>query len=179
MALKEVESAVMRDIVLNQGLRADGRGTEDVRPITSRASVLPRTHGSALFTRGETQALCVATLGSASDALKQESLKSTAGVLGADGNNEAGRFYLQYHFPPSSVGETGRTGAPGGCAWLFVPLGVYWMALGMGWYWMALGMGWQSEAAALDLCCWFTFFCVASAVCPNNKVHGSQGSWVH
>ncbi|KAG2500423.1 hypothetical protein HYH03_001992 [Edaphochlamys debaryana] len=106
MALKAVESEVMRSLVLEEQLRADGRGVRDIRPITSRCSLLPRTHGSSLFTRGETQAVCVATLGSASDALRQESIRR-----GDD--EEHDRFYLQYHFPPSSVGETGRTGAPG------------------------------------------------------------------
>lgn len=108
MALKAVESRVMRSLVLDEGLRADGRGVTDIRPITSRAAVLPCTHGSALFTRGETQALCVTTLGSADDALRSDSMRKPDGE-----DPGSGRFYLQYHFPPSSVGETGRTGAPG------------------------------------------------------------------
>ncbi|KXZ45459.1 hypothetical protein GPECTOR_54g200 [Gonium pectorale] len=108
MALKSVESRVMRSLVLEEGLRADGRGVADIRPIFSRAGLLPRTHGSALFTRGETQAICVATLGSGTDALRTDSMRKADGEASEDG-----RFYLQYHFPPSSVGETGRTGAPG------------------------------------------------------------------
>ncbi|GIM13944.1 hypothetical protein Vretimale_17037 [Volvox reticuliferus] len=107
MALKSVESRVMRSLVLEEGVRADGRGVSDIRPITSRAGLLPRTHGSALFTRGETQAICVATLGTATDALRADSMRKTD-----EGDSDEGRFYLQYHFPPSSVGETGRVGMP-------------------------------------------------------------------
>lgn len=105
LALKRVESGVMRRLVLQEGYRADGRGLTDVRPIWSRASVLPRTHGSALFTRGETQALAVTTLGCKDSAQRVDSMASEA--------DEERRFYLQYFFPPSSVGETGRIGAPG------------------------------------------------------------------
>jgi len=105
LAFKKCESGVMRRLVLDEGHRADGRSVTDVRPITTRCSVLPRTHGSALFTRGETQALAVATLGSEGDAQKTNSM--------ATPDDEVSRFYLQYFFPPSSVGETGRVGAPG------------------------------------------------------------------
>ena len=105
LALKRVESRVMRNLVLNEGYRADGRGVDEVRPIWSRASVLPRTHGSALFTRGETQALAVTTLGCKDSAQRVD-------AMATDGE-ENRRFYLQYFFPPSSVGETGRTGPPG------------------------------------------------------------------
>jgi polyribonucleotide nucleotidyltransferase len=105
LALKRVESRVMRNLVLNEGYRADGRGVNEVRPIWSRASVLPRTHGSALFTRGETQALAVATLGCKDSAQRVD-------AMATDGEDNR-RFYLQYFFPPSSVGETGRVGAPG------------------------------------------------------------------
>lgn len=105
MGWKRVESRIMRNLVLNEGQRADGRGTGDVRPIWSRASVLPRTHGSALFTRGETQAIAVTTLGCKDSAQKIDSMASE--------EDEERRFYLQYFFPPSSVGETGRIGAPG------------------------------------------------------------------
>ncbi|GIL59632.1 hypothetical protein Vafri_14366, partial [Volvox africanus] len=108
MALKSVESRVMRSLVLEEGVRADGRGVSDIRPITSRAGLLPRTHGSALFTRGETQAICVTTLGTANDALRADSMRKTD-----EEDSDEGRFYLQYHFPPSSVGETGRVGVPG------------------------------------------------------------------
>ncbi|GAB4816012.1 hypothetical protein N2152v2_003058 [Parachlorella kessleri] len=106
MALKRVESAVMRGLVLREGFRADGRGVADVRPIWSRAQVLPRTHGSVLFTRGETQALAVTTLGC------RESIQKVDSMAGAE-EREGQRFYLQYSFPPSSVGETGRMGPPG------------------------------------------------------------------
>ncbi|EFJ41423.1 hypothetical protein VOLCADRAFT_107702 [Volvox carteri f. nagariensis] len=103
-----VESRVMRSLVLEEGIRADGRRVTDIRPIASRAGLLPRTHGSALFTRGETQAICVATLGTASDALRADTMRKAEEDDGGEG-----RFYLQYHFPPSSVGETGRVGGPG------------------------------------------------------------------
>jgi polyribonucleotide nucleotidyltransferase len=104
-AFKRVESGVMRGLVLKEGYRADGRGIADVRPIWSRAGVLPRTHGSALFTRGETQALAVTTLGSEDSTQRVDSMASS--------DDEGQRFYLQYSFPPSSVGETGRMGGPG------------------------------------------------------------------
>ena len=104
-ALKRVESGVMRSLVLKEGYRADGRGVNEVRPIWSRAGVLPRTHGSVLFTRGETQALAVTTLGCKDSAQRVDSM--------AVEDEENRRFYLQYFFPPSSVGETGRMGAPG------------------------------------------------------------------
>ena len=105
LALKRVESGVMRALVLDEGYRADGRGVDEVRPIWSRAGVLPRTHGSVLFTRGETQALAVTTLGCKDSAQRVD-------MMSAEGE-ENRRFYLQYFFPPSSVGETGRTGPPG------------------------------------------------------------------
>lgn len=105
LALKRLESKIMRNLVLREGYRADGRGVDQVRPIWSRAGLLPRTHGSALFTRGETQALAVTTLG-----CKESAQKVDAMALEED---EERRFYLQYFFPPSSVGETGRVGAPG------------------------------------------------------------------
>lgn len=105
LALKRVESRVMRNLVLNEGYRADGRGVDEVRPIWSRASVLPRAHGSALFTRGETQALAVTTLGCKDSAQRVD-------AMATEGEDNR-RFYLQYFFPPSSVGETGRVGPPG------------------------------------------------------------------
>ncbi|KAK9821471.1 hypothetical protein WJX81_007489 [Elliptochloris bilobata] len=104
-AFKRVEAGVMRQLVLRKGLRADGRGVGDVRPIAARAGLLPRTHGSALFTRGETQALAVTTLGSSRAAQRSEDMASEA--------EESRKFYLQYFFPPCSVGEVGRMGAPG------------------------------------------------------------------
>ena len=83
------------------GVRQDGRDTKTVRPITCSGGLLPRAHGSSLFTRGETQAIAAATLGGATDAQKVDGL----------GNDKDRRFYLHYFFPPSSVGETGRVGA--------------------------------------------------------------------
>ena len=97
----------MRRLVLEEGHRADGRGVGEVRPIWSRAGALPRTHGSVLFTRGETQALAVTTLGCSRSAQRVDTMSATGGEV------EEQRFYLQYFFPPSSVGETGRVGAPG------------------------------------------------------------------
>lgn len=102
---KQLMSDIVRQMVVEEGLRIDGRGLDDVRPITSRAQVLPRTHGSALFTRGETQAIAVVTLGDEKSAQRIDTVQSD--------DNDFKRFYLQYFFPPSCVGETGRVGAPG------------------------------------------------------------------
>ncbi|KAL4447781.1 hypothetical protein ABPG75_005000 [Micractinium tetrahymenae] len=104
MALKRVESAIMRRLVLEEGFRADGRSIDAVRPIWARAGVLPRTHGSVLFTRGETQAMAVTTLGCSRSAQRIDTMSA---------DDEEQRFYLQYFFPPSSVGEVGRVGGPG------------------------------------------------------------------
>eukprot|EP00271_Cylindrocystis_brebissonii_P018477 TRINITY_DN5251_c0_g1_i1.p1 TRINITY_DN5251_c0_g1~~TRINITY_DN5251_c0_g1_i1.p1 ORF type:complete len:1081 (+),score=191.83 TRINITY_DN5251_c0_g1_i1:439-3681(+) len=98
-ALKELSSETMRRLVVMEGVRSDGRGPRDVRPISSSCGLLPRVHGSALFTRGETQALAVATLGGEKMSQRQDYLTST---------EEFKRFYLQYTFPPSSVGEAGK-----------------------------------------------------------------------
>lgn len=103
VAVKKLCSSKMRQLVQDTGRRCDGRATDEVRAISIDTGVLPGTHGSALFTRGATQALCVATLGSGSDFQRGENL---------DGDTSK-RFYLQYAFPPCSVGEVGRTGAPG------------------------------------------------------------------
>ncbi len=92
----------MRTRILNGEPRIDGRDTRTVRPISIRNSVLPRTHGSALFTRGETQALVVATLGTGRDEQRIDSLQG----------DYTDRFMFHYNFPPSSVGETGRVGTP-------------------------------------------------------------------
>ena len=102
-ALKKVSSDVMREMVLNEQVRCDGRSPTEIRPIDVEVSVLPRTHGSALFTRGETQALAVCTLGGDSMAQRYETLD----------DDTSWRFYLQYSFPPFSVGEGGRSGPPG------------------------------------------------------------------
>jgi polyribonucleotide nucleotidyltransferase len=105
-ACKQFEARTMRGLILERGLRPDGRRLDEVRSIASRCSVLPRAHGSALFTRGETQALCTVTLGDQTALQYNESL--------AQGHKaSAETFYLQYFFPPSSVGETGRMGVAG------------------------------------------------------------------
>ncbi|MDX2257387.1 MAG: polyribonucleotide nucleotidyltransferase [Hyphomicrobiaceae bacterium] len=102
-AFKAVEMEVMRGTVVRTGRRIDGRDLKTVRPILSEVHVLPRTHGSALFTRGETQALVVATLGTGEDEQFVDALEGT----------RKERFLLHYNFPPFSVGETGRMGSPG------------------------------------------------------------------
>ncbi|MEN9461669.1 MAG: polyribonucleotide nucleotidyltransferase [Pseudomonadota bacterium] len=100
-ALVNLESRIVRNNVLD-GIRIDGRDTRTVRPITVRTGVLPRTHGSALFTRGETQALVVTTLGTERDSQLVDAL---------EGERKDG-FMLHYNFPPYCVGETGRVGSP-------------------------------------------------------------------
>jgi polyribonucleotide nucleotidyltransferase len=100
---KDLEAHVMRSAVIETGQRIDGRDLKSVRPIRAEVGVLSRTHGSALFTRGETQALVVATLGTGEDEQYVDSL---------DGTYKQ-HFMLHYNFPPYSVGETGRLGAPG------------------------------------------------------------------
>ena len=102
-AFKTLEMDIMRGDVLKTKRRIDGRDLETVRPILSEVHVLPRTHGSALFTRGETQALVVATLGTGEDEQYVDALEGT----------RKERFLLHYNFPPYSVGETGRMGSPG------------------------------------------------------------------
>ena len=100
---KELEAKIVRWNILDTGHRIDGRDVKTVRPIVAEVGVLPRTHGSALFTRGETQALVVATLGTGEDEQWIDALQGTY--------KES--FLLHYNFPPFSVGETGRIGAPG------------------------------------------------------------------
>ncbi|MFN9780365.1 MAG: polyribonucleotide nucleotidyltransferase [Alphaproteobacteria bacterium] len=100
---KELEAAIVRNDILDTGRRIDGRDTKTVRPIVSEVGVLPRTHGSSLFTRGETQALVVTTLGTGEDEQYVDSLEGTFKQ----------HFMLHYNFPPYSVGETGRMGSPG------------------------------------------------------------------
>jgi polyribonucleotide nucleotidyltransferase len=99
----DLQAKVVRWNILDTGIRIDGRDVKTVRPIVAEAGVLPRTHGSALFTRGETQALVVATLGTGEDEQYVDSLEGTYKE----------RFLLHYNFPPYSVGETGRMGSPG------------------------------------------------------------------
>jgi len=97
---KSIESATVRTSVIKTKKRIDGRKLDQVRPIVSEAGILPRTHGSALFTRGETQALCVATLGTSDDEQFVDQLTGTI----------KNKFLLHYNFPPYSVGEAGRMG---------------------------------------------------------------------
>ena len=103
MGLQEVERGQVRKKILKESIRIDGRGFKDIRPIKAEVSVLPRTHGSSLFTRGQTQSLAVTTLGTGEDeqlieALEEEKYKS---------------FMLHYSFPPFSVGETTPVRGPG------------------------------------------------------------------
>jgi len=98
----DLEAKIVRGQILNGNPRIDGRDTRTVRPITIRTGVLPRTHGSVLFTRGETQALVVATLGTARDAQKIDALQG----------EYSDRFMLNYNFPPYATCETGRVGTP-------------------------------------------------------------------
>jgi polyribonucleotide nucleotidyltransferase len=102
-AVENLEYHHMRSMILDSGKRIDGRDTKTVRNIVSEVGVLPRTHGSALFTRGETQALVVTTLGTAQDEQRMDLLT---------GEHSEG-FMLHYNFPPYSVGEAGRMGSPG------------------------------------------------------------------
>jgi polyribonucleotide nucleotidyltransferase len=100
---KEMEADVVRGAILDTGLRIDGRDTKTVRPILAEVGVLPRTHGSALFTRGETQAIVVTTLGTGQDEQ----------IIDALEGERRENFMLHYNFPPYSVGEAGRMGSPG------------------------------------------------------------------
>lgn len=101
--LFDIESKIVRDKILNGEPRIDGRDTRTVRPININVGLLPRTHGSTLFTRGETQALGVATLGST---------KMDEQLIDAISGSYSDKFMLQYNFPPFSTGECGRLGAP-------------------------------------------------------------------
>ncbi|HEY9149768.1 MAG TPA: polyribonucleotide nucleotidyltransferase [Gammaproteobacteria bacterium] len=101
-AIEKLEKTVVRGRILDGKPRIDGRDTKTVRPITIRTGVLPRTHGSALFTRGETQALVITTLGTARDAQ----------IIDAIQGERREFFMLHYNFPPYCVGETGRVGSP-------------------------------------------------------------------
>ena len=100
--IQALEAKIVRGQILNSEPRIDGRDTRTVRPITIRTGVLPRTHGSALFTRGETQALVVATIGSSRDTQKIDALQG----------EYSDRFMLHYNFPPYATGEMGRVGTP-------------------------------------------------------------------
>ncbi|MBO6866108.1 MAG: polyribonucleotide nucleotidyltransferase [Thalassococcus sp.] len=102
-ALKKLESTVLRSTVVKEGKRIDGRALDEVRDIVCETGLLPRTHGSALFTRGETQGLVVTTLGTGDDEQ----------IIDALHGNFRSNFLLHYNFPPYSVGEVGRVGSPG------------------------------------------------------------------
>jgi polyribonucleotide nucleotidyltransferase len=97
---EEMEYGILRSSILDKGLRVDGRGTEDIRDISCEVGVLPRTHGSALFTRGETQALAATTLGTVFDEQIYDDIEG----------DKRENFILHYNFPPYSVGEVGRMG---------------------------------------------------------------------
>ena len=101
--LHDLEADVVRNAILDTGIRIDGRDTRTVRPIMAEVGILPRAHGSSLFTRGETQAFCVATLGTGSDEQ----------IIDALEGEYREHFMLHYNFPPYSVGEAGRMGSPG------------------------------------------------------------------
>ncbi|KAF0174573.1 MAG: polyribonucleotide nucleotidyltransferase [Rhodobacteraceae bacterium] len=102
-AIKKLEASILRGDIINGGARIDGRNNTTVRPIVSETGILPRTHGSALFTRGETQGLVVTTLGTGEDEQ----------IIDALHGNSRSNFLLHYNFPPYSVGEVGRVGSPG------------------------------------------------------------------
>ena len=102
-AMDEMEKHALQHLILEEGKRPDGRGIKDVRPISTAVGILPRTHGSALFTRGVTQVLTVATLGSPSMELLVQNMYG----------DSTKRYIHYYNFPPYSVGETGRMGNPG------------------------------------------------------------------
>src|SRR6185437_7795830 len=99
----DLEADVVRSAILDTGRRIDGRDTRSIRPIVAEVGILPRAHGSALFTRGETQAFCVATLGTGQDEQ----------IIDALEGEYREHFMLHYNFPPYSVGEAGRMGSPG------------------------------------------------------------------
>ena len=103
MVVSDIEYKLFRGIVVKEGLRADGRKMDEIRPLSTDIDLLPRTHGSALFTRGETQALSITTLG----ALNEHQIIDGLGL------EDQKRFMLHYNFPQFSVGETGRYGSPG------------------------------------------------------------------
>ncbi|MEP2716137.1 polyribonucleotide nucleotidyltransferase [Pseudophaeobacter sp.] len=102
-AMKKLEAGILRGDVVKTGKRIDGRATDEIRDIVSETGMLPRTHGSALFTRGETQGLVVTTLGTGDDEQFIDALHG----------NFKSNFLLHYNFPPYSVGEVGRVGGPG------------------------------------------------------------------
>ncbi|MDD2519161.1 MAG: polyribonucleotide nucleotidyltransferase, partial [Bacilli bacterium] len=100
--INDVEAMIVRDLITEQKVRSDGRGMTEIRPLSASIDLLPRTHGSALFTRGQTQALAITTLG----ALGEHQMLDGLGI------EDTKRFMLHYNFPQFSVGETGRYGSP-------------------------------------------------------------------
>ncbi len=100
--VSDIKKSICRKIVLEEGRRIDGRKFDEIRPIACETGILPRPHGSALFTRGETQVLCVLTIGSGRDEQRIETLSG----------EDTKRFMLHYNFPPFSVGEVKRIGGP-------------------------------------------------------------------
>ena len=103
LVVSKIEYELFRNIVVKEGIRSDGRAMDEIRPLSTDIDLLPRTHGSALFTRGETQALSVTTLG----AINEHQIIDGLGL------EDQKRFMLHYNFPQFAVGETGRYGAPG------------------------------------------------------------------
>jgi polyribonucleotide nucleotidyltransferase len=104
LIMEKLEQFAFRQMVAREGRRPDGRGINDLRPISGEVGVLPRVHGSGLFSRGETQGLVIATLGPTDEAQQLDAYT---------GGEDTKRFILHYHFPPFSVNETGRFGSPG------------------------------------------------------------------
>jgi len=100
--LEEIEREIVRKSILEKGLRSDGRGLKDIRPISIEVNLFPRTHGSALFTRGETQSLAITSLGTVDDEQRYDDIEG-------EGTKS---FMLHYNFPPFSVGEVGNVGSP-------------------------------------------------------------------
>ncbi len=100
--IDNIEADIVRDLIIEKGIRSDGRGMDEIRPLSASVDLLARTHGSALFTRGQTQALAVTTLG----ALGEHQMLDGLGI------EDSKRFMLHYNFPQFSVGETGRYGSP-------------------------------------------------------------------
>ncbi len=103
--ISDIDAEIVRKRILEDGNRADGRGVKDIRPIDSIVGLLPRAHGSAVFTRGQTQSLGIVTLGTVSDSQRIDSIDFI--------ESEYKRFMLHYNFPPFCVGETGRVGGTG------------------------------------------------------------------
>ena len=106
IAFDEIVQKTVRNAILNDGKRADGRAVDQLRPLTAEVGVLPRTHGTGLFSRGETQGLVITTLGSSRDVKKNDSITTKEKTI-------IEKFYLHYNFPNYSVGETGRIMGPG------------------------------------------------------------------